>query len=70
MGNKKGQRLGHTQSQALRTTWQSLMLDITAKQLVFLDESIFKQRTRWKLIAYSPIRQPAQYSNDMTRGDT
>jgi transposase len=43
ISNKKGQRLGHTQSQSLRTAWQSLMLDITAEQLVFLDESIFKQ---------------------------
>jgi transposase len=31
LSNKSGQRVGHTQSQALRTVWQSLMLDITAK---------------------------------------
>ena len=70
ISNKKGQRLRHTQSQSLRTAWQSLMLDITAEQLVFLDESIFKQQTRWRLMAYGPIGQPAQYSDDMTRGDT
>jgi transposase len=70
ISNKKGQRLGHTQSQSLRTAWQSLMLDVTAEQLVFLDESIFKQQTGWRLMAYGPIGQPARYSDDMTRGET
>jgi hypothetical protein len=70
ISNKKGQRIGHTQSQALRTAWQSFMLDVTAEQLVFLDESIFKQQTGWRLMAYGPIGQPARYSDDMTRGDT
>jgi hypothetical protein len=43
--SNKGQRIGHTQSQALRTAWQSFMLDITAEQLAFLDESIFMAQT-------------------------
>jgi hypothetical protein len=42
---KKGQRVGHTQSQALRTAWQAQMNDITAEQMVFIDESLFKQQT-------------------------
>jgi transposase len=46
------------------------MLDITAEQMVFLDESIFKQQTGWRLMAYGPIGQPARYSDDMRRGDT
>ncbi len=45
ISNQRGQRLGHTQSQSLRTAWQSLMLDITAEQMVFIDESIFKEQT-------------------------
>jgi len=46
------------------------MQDITAKQMVFLDESIFKQQTSWRSMAYGPIGSPARYSNEMTRGDT
>ena len=59
ISNKRGQQVGHTQSQALCTAWQSFMLDVTAEQLVFIGESIFKQQTSWRLIAYAPIRQPA-----------
>jgi hypothetical protein len=70
ISNQRGQRVGHTQSQSLRTAWQAFMQDVTAKQLVFLDELIFKQQTRWRLMAYGPIRHPARYSDDMTRGDT
>ena len=33
-----------TWSQALRTAWQSFILDVTAEQLVFIDES---QATNW-----------------------
>ncbi len=46
------------------------MQDITAKQMVFLDESIFKQQTSQRLIAYGPIRSLARYLDDMARGDT
>jgi hypothetical protein len=46
------------------------MLDVTTKQVVFIDESIFKQQTGWRLIACAPIGQPARYSDDMTQGDT
>ena len=45
-------------------------MDVTAKQLVFLDESIFKQQTGWRAIAYAPIGQQARYSEDLRRGDT
>jgi len=64
--NKKGQKVGHTQSQALRIAWQAQMQDITAKQMVFINESIFKQQTGWRLMAYRPIRSPARYSNNIT----
>jgi hypothetical protein len=45
IGNKRGQRVGHTQSQPLRVAWQAQMQDLTAEQLVFVDESLFKQQT-------------------------
>jgi transposase len=43
--NKKGQRIGHTQSQPLRIAWQAQMRDISAEQMVFINESLFKQQT-------------------------
>jgi Arginine repressor, DNA binding domain len=70
ISNQRGQRIGHTQSQTLRTAWQAMMLDITAEQMVFIDESIFKEQTGWRLMAYGLIRQPTRYTDDMTRGDT
>ena len=51
---RKGQRVG-PQSQSLRTAWQAFMHDVTAKQLVFIDESLFKAQTGWRCLAYSPI---------------
>jgi arginine repressor len=42
---KKGQRIGHTPSQALRVAWQAQMMDISAEQMVFIDESLFRQQT-------------------------
>jgi transposase len=68
--NKKGQRVGHTQSQPLRVAWQAQMQDITAEQLVFIDESLFKQQTGWRLMAYGPIGSPARYADDTARGNT
>jgi DDE superfamily endonuclease len=46
------------------------MLDLAAEQLVFLDDSIFKLQTGWRLVAYGPIGQPTRYSDNMNRGAT
>jgi hypothetical protein len=70
ISNQRGQRVGYTQSQSLRTAWQAFMQDVTAEQLVFLDKSIFKQQTGWRLMAYGPIGHSARYLDNMTRGDT
>ena len=70
IGNKRGQRVGHTQSQPLRVAWQAQMQDLTAEQLVFIDESLFKQQTAWRLMAYGPIGSPARYADDTARGNT
>jgi hypothetical protein len=68
--NKKGQRIRHTQSQALRVAWQAQMHDISAKQIVFINKSLFKQQTGWRLMAYRPIGSPARYADDTARGNT
>jgi len=46
------------------------MLDVTAEQLVFLDESIFKIQSGWRGIAYGPIGEHIRYRTDMRRGAT
>ena len=62
--------MGHTQSQQLRTAWKVLMPDVTAEQPVFLEESIFKQRTGLRCTVYAPIGNPVRSSDDIRRGDT
>ena len=46
------------------------MQDVTAEQLVFIDESLFKAQTGWRCLAYAPIGQPARWEDNMRRGDT
>ena len=41
-----------------------------AERLVFIDESLFKLATMWRLMAYAPISDPARYHGDIRRGDT
>ena len=69
LSHKKGQRVG-PQSQLLRTAWQAFMQDVTAEQLVFIEESLFKAQTGWRCLAYGPIGQAARWEDDMRRGDT
>ena len=66
---KKAQRVGN-QSQELVDSWRSWILYITAEQLVFIDESIFKRQTGWRAMAYTPIGYPARYTNDIRRGES
>jgi hypothetical protein len=46
------------------------MHDISTEQMVFIDESLFKQQTGWRLMAYGPIGSPAQYADNMARDNT
>ena len=70
ISRKKGQRVGNMQNSELLDDWQTFMLDIHAEQLVFLDESIFKQQTGWRCMAYAPIGQPARWCDDLTKDAT
>jgi transposase len=38
--------------------------------MVFIDESLFKQQTGWRLMAYGLIRSPIRYADDTARGNT
>ena len=46
------------------------MLEVRAEQLVFLDESIFKEQTGWRCMAYAPIAHLARWPDDLTMGKT
>jgi hypothetical protein len=46
------------------------MARFDANDLIFLDESIFNEKTGWRYHVYVPIGQPARYEGDMTRGKT
>jgi transposase len=41
-----------------------------ADDLVFLDESIFNEKTGWRHYAYAPVGHEARYMQDIKRGDT
>ena len=68
ISRKKGERLG-PQSLQLRIPWQADMGNFLAHQLVFIDESLFKAQSCWRLMAYGPIGEPVRYHADINRGD-
>ena len=69
ISRKRAQRIG-PQSEQLRVAWQAFASEVTAEQLVFIDESLFKLQTMWRSMAYAPIGDPARYHADLRRGDT
>ena len=42
----------------------------TAKQLIFIDKTLFKEQTGWRLMAYAAIGDPARWQADVRRGTT
>ena len=66
---KKNSRIG-LQSNQLRFDWQEFMLDATAEQLVFIDESLFKVQTGWRSMANGPIGSDIRWQDDIRKGDT
>lgn len=45
------------------------MMDITADQMVVLDDFIFKQHSAWCCMAYGLIGAPVRHRDNMRRGD-
>ena len=68
--HKKLKLTARGRSEALRDAWRTEMRQYTADQLVFLDESIFKEQTGWRMHAYAPIGHEARYFADISRGAT
>ena len=69
LNRKRGERVG-PQNQILRTAWRADMINFTVNQLIFLDESIFKLQSGWRMMAYGPIGDPVRWADDIRRGDT
>ena len=44
------------------------MHGLTAEQLIFVDETLFNASTGWRHRAWAPIRHPARYHADRSRG--
>lgn len=64
---KKGERKARPNKE-LQLNWIAQLLGLTAEQLVFIDETLFNETTRWRRHAWAPIREPTRYNADMTRG--
>ena len=48
--------------------WVAELLDVTAEQLVYIDETLFNESTGWRHRAYAPVGRPGRYHADRTRG--
>jgi DDE superfamily endonuclease len=56
-----------TQSEALR---DAFLQEMSTFDLVFLDESIFNEKTGWRHRAYAPVGHEPRYVANVRRGDT
>ena len=67
---KKLQRISLEWSEELHRAWKMKMRQFAAEDLVFLDESIFNEKTGWRYQAYEPIGSTLRYPADTQRGCT
>lgn len=63
-------RISRNRSEALRDAYKADIAKFDAEALIFLDESIFNEKTSWRHRAYAPIGHEARYSADLRRGET
>ena len=54
----------------LRRAWREEMAVFAAEDLVFLDESIFNEKTGWRYQAYGPMGSDLRYPANTDRGKT
>jgi transposase len=67
---KELRRIALGQNEELRQAWRDEMRMFSAEDIVFLDESIFNEKTGWRHRAYGPIGQDIRYPGDIHRGCT
>ncbi len=59
--NKKKQRVNIRQNNELRLNWIVDLLQLMTEQLVFVDETLFNETTRWHHQVYALIDESARY---------
>ena len=57
-----------SRSEDLRDAYREQIRQFTADELVFIDESIFSEKTGWRHCAYGPLGKEARYSIDIWCG--
>jgi transposase len=67
---KELRRISMTRSVDSRTAYRRDISQFDDKDLVFLDESIFNEKTGWRHRAYAPVGHLARYTMDLKRGKT
>ncbi len=65
--NKKKQRVSIRQNDELRLSWVADLLCLTVEQLVFVDETLFNETTRWHHQVYASVDESAHYQVSRTR---
>ncbi len=58
---KREQRVDIRQNNELRLNWIADLLQLTAEQLVFVDETLFNETTEWRHQAYASVDKSARY---------
>jgi len=59
--NKKKQRVSIRRNDELRLNWIADLLQLTTEQLVFVDETLFNETTRWHYQVYASVDESARY---------
>jgi transposase len=67
---KEIRRISLTQSASLRALYLQDISRYPAEDLIFIDETLFNERTCWRSKGYSPIGTAARYSANVLRGKT
>jgi transposase len=62
--------MSNNQNKELRYSYLEDISIYSADQLVFIDESLFNEKTGWRTRGYAPIGSPLRYLANINRGQT
>jgi transposase len=67
---KSLQVVSHERSEPARQAYLQDLAQFSAERLVFLDETLFNEKTGWRRKAYAPIGEEARWETSISRGKT
>jgi transposase len=67
---KKIEYMSINRSEELRRAYIEDMVNYSTEDLIFIDESIFNEKTGWRTRGYAPIGEAARYQISLERGNT